>query len=114
MPFTYILECRDGTYYVGSTWDLERRLREHNTGLGASYTRPSRRRPVTVVWSLEFERIDEAYSLEKQIQGWGRAKRQALIDGREEGLTELGSRSWRSLQIKESLRGRPLLDGVEE
>ena len=110
MPFTYILECGDGSYYVGSTWDLERRLHEHSTGVGAAYTRPSRRRPVKVVWFLEFERIDEAYSLEKQIQGWSRAKRQALIDGREANLEELSSRSWRSLQIKSSLQGRPLPD----
>ncbi|WP_460714417.1 GIY-YIG nuclease family protein [Nocardioides dilutus] len=45
MPFTYILECADGSYYCGSTWDLERRLMEHNNGVGCSYTRPTRRRP---------------------------------------------------------------------
>ena len=80
MPFVYILECADGSYYVGSTWDLERRVGEHNEGLGAEYTK--RRRPVRLVWSEQLARIDEAYWVEKQIQGWGRAKRQALIDGR--------------------------------
>ena len=108
MPFTYILECGDGSYYVGSTWDLDRRLEEHSTGVGAAYTRPSRRRPVRVVWSLEFERIDDAFAFEKQIQGWSREKRQALIDGRVDNLRELASRSWRSVQIKKSLRGTPL------
>jgi predicted GIY-YIG superfamily endonuclease len=39
MPHLYILECSDGTYYVGSTWNLERRVSEHNLGLGAAYTR---------------------------------------------------------------------------
>jgi putative endonuclease len=87
MPYAYIVECRDGSYYVGSTWELERRLGEHNLGLGAAYTR--RRRPVRLVWSAEVSRIDDAYLIEKQIQGWGRAKRQALIDGRLEDLPAL-------------------------
>ncbi|NYE36453.1 putative GIY-YIG superfamily endonuclease [Nocardioides cavernae] len=47
MPHVYILQCSDGSFYVGSTWDLERRVSEHNLGLGAAYTR--RRRPVTLV-----------------------------------------------------------------
>ena len=91
MAWTYILECSDGTYYVGSTIDLERRLNEHNLGLGAAYTR--RRRPVALVWSAEFEGIEEAFALEKQVQGWGRRKREALIAGRFELLPLLASRS---------------------
>jgi putative endonuclease len=87
MPFVYILECSDRSYYVGSTWDLERRVGEHNVGLGAEYTR--RRRPVRIVWSAQMNRIDECFRVEKQIQGWSRAKRQALIDGRFEDLPEL-------------------------
>jgi putative endonuclease len=80
MPFVYILECVDGSFYVGSTWDLERRVGEHNQGFGAEYTK--RRRPVRLVWSTQLPRIDEAFRVEKQIQGWGRAKRLALIEGR--------------------------------
>ena len=76
----------------GSTWDLERRVSEHNLGLGAAYTR--RRRPVELVWAGDYERVDEAYAMEKRIQGWSRAKRQALIDGRTDELTPLSSRSW--------------------
>jgi putative endonuclease len=87
MPFAYIVECSDGSYYVGSTWDLERRIGEHNEGLGAQYTR--RRRPVRLVWSVQLNRIDEAFRVEKQVQGWGRAKRQALIDGRYDDLPNL-------------------------
>jgi putative endonuclease len=87
MPFAYILECADGSYYVGSTWHLDRRVGEHNEGLGAEYTK--RRRPVRLVWSVQLNRIDEAFWVEKQIQGWGRAKRQALIDGRYEDLPAL-------------------------
>jgi putative endonuclease len=80
MPFVYMLECADGSYYVGSTWNLERRLAEHNAGMGAEYTK--RRRPVRVVWSEQLSRVDEAYRIEKQLQGWSRKKRQALIEGR--------------------------------
>lgn len=77
MPFVYILECADGSYYVGSTRHLEKRFAEHSTGLGAAYTR--RRLPVKLVFAEEYQRIDDAYFREKQIQGWSRAKRQALI-----------------------------------
>ena len=51
MAWTYILECADGSYYVGSTVDLERRVAEHNEGLGAAYTRSRRRRPVRLAWT---------------------------------------------------------------
>ena len=67
------------SFYVGSTYDLERRISEHNEGLGAAYTR--RRRPVTLRWSEHYERVEDAYAAEKRLQGWGRRKRQALIDG---------------------------------
>ena len=87
MPFTYILACRDGSYYVGSTFDLERRLTQHSAGEGAVYTR--RRRPVRLVWTAEFPSIREAYLLEKQIQGWSHAKRKALIEARFDDLPEL-------------------------
>ncbi|RNM14574.1 GIY-YIG nuclease family protein [Nocardioides pocheonensis] len=81
MPWTYLVECADGSYYVGSTTDLDRRLWEHNHAEvgGAEYTR--RRRPVTLVWAGEFPSIVEAFNFEKRVQGWGRAKRQALIRG---------------------------------
>jgi putative endonuclease len=92
MPWTYLLECADGSLYAGSTIDLERRVTEHDLGLGSRYTRPRRRRPVRLVWSHEFERIDEAFAFEKQIQGWSRAKRLALIEGRLDELPDLASR----------------------
>ncbi|WP_193605610.1 GIY-YIG nuclease family protein [Nocardioides dongkuii] len=83
MAWTYILECADGSFYVGSTVDLERRLTEHSSGEGgAAYTRPRRRRPVRLAWSVEVARVEDAFALEKQIQRWGRAKRLALIEGR--------------------------------
>jgi len=80
MPFMYILECSDGSFYVGSTWDLERRVWQHNAGEGAAYTR--RRRPVRLLYCEEYERVADAYDREKQVQGWSRLKRLALIEGR--------------------------------
>ena len=75
----YILLCGDNTYYVGSTWNLDARMEQHATGRGSEYTR--RRLPVKLVYREEYERVDEAFRREKQVQGWSRAKRQALIDG---------------------------------
>ncbi|MCW2785308.1 MAG: excinuclease subunit, partial [Marmoricola sp.] len=80
MPYAYLVRCSDDSYYAGSTHHLEQRLWEHNSAeFGAAYTR--RRRPVELVWSGEFETIAEAFAFEKQIQGWSRAKREALIRG---------------------------------
>jgi putative endonuclease len=79
MPYMYILECADGSYYTGSTWDLDRRLWEHQNGLGAKHT--AKRLPVTLLYCEECERIEDAYAREKQIQGWNRKKKQALMAG---------------------------------
>ena len=86
-----MLECSDGSYYVGSTRNLDTRLEQHASGLGSAYT--AKRQPVTLVWREEFDRIDEAWAREKQIQGWGRAKRRALIEGRFEDLPRLSRSS---------------------
>ena len=91
MPYTYILECADGSFYVGSTWDIDRRLWQHNAGEGAAYTK--RRRPVKLVYVEDSPRIADAYAREKQIQGWNRAKRLALIEGRLDDLPALSSRA---------------------
>ena len=101
MPWTYLLRCADGTFYVGSTRDIERRLSEHNLGLGAAYTRRRGRRPVALVWSSWSDRIDDAYRFEKQIQSWGRAKRIALIEGRLDDLPELASRGYAGTAARE-------------
>jgi predicted GIY-YIG superfamily endonuclease len=77
MAFTYMLRCSDGTYYVGSTRDLELRVYQHQNGEGAAYTR--HRRPVELVWHEEHENIGAAFNREKQVQNRGRAKREALI-----------------------------------
>ena len=90
MPYAYILQCADGSYYVGSTWlsDIEERVRQHNTpDLGAVYTR--RRRPVVLVWAGWFDRMEDAFAFEKRVQGWSRVKREALIEGRFDRLPRL-------------------------
>jgi putative endonuclease len=80
MAYTYILECNDGTYYTGSTKNLQRRLRQHQTGKGgAKYTRG--RAPVTLVYFEEYESVTDAYRREKEIQRWTRKKKKALIQG---------------------------------
>ncbi len=71
MHYVYILKCRDGSYYVGSTSNLEVRLRAHQLGLGAKYTK--HRLPVALVWCAEFSHLGEAVATEKRIQGWSRA-----------------------------------------
>ena len=103
MAWVYILECSDKSFYVGSTKDLELRMWQHRSGEGAAYTR--RRRPVRLVWSLHFDRIDEAFDFEKRVQGWGRAKRLALIEGRLGDLPTLSGRSYAALQRRRRLRG---------
>jgi putative endonuclease len=75
----YILQCADGSYYTGSTKDLERRLAQHRNGEGANFTR--KHLPVKLAYYEEYTRIDQAFYREKQVQGWGRAKKKALIDG---------------------------------
>jgi predicted GIY-YIG superfamily endonuclease/mevalonate kinase len=76
--FVYILECCDGSYYTGSTIDLELKLEQHQNGLGANYTK--KRLPVKLVYSEAFTHIDEAFLREKQIKGWSRKKKEALIN----------------------------------
>ena len=77
--YMYILECADGSYYTGSTTDLELRLQQHQSGEGANHTR--KRLPVRLVYYEEFDRIDEAFYREKQVQGWSKKKKEALING---------------------------------
>jgi putative endonuclease len=82
--YVYILRCSDNSFYTGSTIDLEVRIAQHNSGEGANYTR--KRRPVHLAYYEEFQRIDDAFYREKQIQGWSRAKKLALINDRLEDL----------------------------
>lgn len=83
----YILECADGSYYTGSTNNLELRLAQHQNGEGANHTK--KRLPVKLLYYEEFQRIDEAFYREKQVQGWNRKKKEALINGSSELLPKL-------------------------
>ena len=94
MPWVYILECADQSFYVGSTTDLERRLWQHNEGEGARYTKRWGRRPVRLVWSFHSDSIAEVYAIEKQVQGWSRAKRLALINGDVDRLPALAKKDF--------------------
>jgi putative endonuclease len=79
--FVYMLRCADGSFYVGSATgdDLTIRIAQHQSGYYGGYT--STRRPVTLVWSEHFLQIAEAIATERQIKGWSRAKKEALIKG---------------------------------
>lgn len=82
--FMYILKCADESYYTGSTTDLELRLTQHQNGEGANHTR--KRLPVLLVYYEEYQNIDEAFYREKQVQGWSRKKKEALIENRGDDL----------------------------
>ena len=86
--YVYILECADGSYYTGSTDDLSKRLWHHQEGVNsAAYT--FSRRPVELVWSEEVSTYFEALTHERQIKGWSRAKKEALIGGDFNGIHEI-------------------------
>ena len=85
--YMYILLCNDDSYYTGSTTDLERRLEQHFAGEGANHTK--KHPPVKLLYYEEFDRIDDAFYREKQVQGWSRKKKEALINGQHDKLPEL-------------------------
>ena len=78
--WVYMLQCRDGSYYVGTTrHSVEYRLSQHNSGLIEGYTQP--RLPVRLVYTEYFDRITDAVLAERRIKGWSRMKKEALIAG---------------------------------
>jgi len=90
--FVYMLRCRDGSYYVGSATgnDLSKRFQEHQSGLLSGYT--SSRLPVELIWSEYFDRITDAIAAERKIKGWGRRKKEALIQSNGERIKTLAKR----------------------
>lgn len=90
MNYTYILKCRDGSYYTGWTNDMEKRLQAHNEGRGAKYTRG--RGPVELVYREVFETKEEAMKREYAIKRMTRAEKERLIRAGEKKkeLTEEG------------------------
>jgi putative endonuclease len=85
--YLYMLRCADGSYYVGSTTNLELRVAQHEAGEGGAYT--SQRLPVRLVYTCEFDTLDEAFLRERQVKGWSRRKKEALVRGDYEALVEL-------------------------
>jgi putative endonuclease len=76
--YVYMLRCSDDSYYVGSArLGLDRRVSEHNNGTYGGYT--AKRLPVTLVWAEHFLNITDAIAVERQVKGWSRAKKEALI-----------------------------------
>ena len=100
MAWMYILECSDSSYYVGSTKDLNRRLSQHQDGTGSKYT--SGRLPVQLVYCEEYDRVSDAFYREKQVQGWTRRKREALINGTPELLPALAKKIFDKSKIKDN------------
>ncbi|OGL46252.1 MAG: hypothetical protein A2W05_10100 [Candidatus Schekmanbacteria bacterium RBG_16_38_10] len=86
MAWVYILKCSDGSYYTGSAIDLEKRLAEHNTGTFDGYT--AKRLPVKLIFAYETSTIHDAFLRERQIKGWSRRKKEALINGEWNKLVE--------------------------
>jgi len=90
--FVYMLRCSDKSYYVGSATgdDLEGRFAQHQAGIFRGYT--YFRRPVELVWSEHFLQITDAIAAERQLKGWSRAKKEALIRGEWSLVQQLAKR----------------------
>jgi putative endonuclease len=90
--YVYILRCADGSYYVGSAtgYDVSTRVDQHNAGSYPGYT--FTRRPVLLIWSEYFDRITDGIAAERQIKGWSRAKKEALMRSDWRSLSQLSRR----------------------
>ncbi len=91
MFWIYILQCSDGSYYTGHTENLEIRLASHQSGNVISYT--STRLPVKLMFSQALTTREEAISAERQIKGWSRAKKEAMMQGDWQRVSELAKSS---------------------
>jgi putative endonuclease len=90
--YIYMLRCADGSYYVGSATgeDLNPRVAQHNAGSYKGYT--FSRRPVVLVWSEHFEHIADGVTVERQLKGWSRAKKEVLLRSDWANVSELSRR----------------------
>jgi predicted GIY-YIG superfamily endonuclease len=87
MWFLYILRCADDSLYVGETHDVAQRVARHNDGVAAAHT--AKRRPVRLVYTEQYESRAACITRERQIKGWTRAKKEALIAGDKTRLKKL-------------------------
>ncbi|MDR7371942.1 GIY-YIG nuclease family protein [Flavobacterium aquidurense] len=86
--YVYILKCSDNSYYTGITNNIDRRLNEHNFGLNKDcYT--FNKRPLDLVFWTEFNDVNQAIAFEKQVKGWSRKKKEAIINDKWEDLKKL-------------------------
>jgi len=91
--YVYILLCTDNSYYTGVTNDLETKLLYHQNGYNPNcYT--FNRRPVEIVYYTEFDDVNQAIAFEKQVKGWSRAKKEAIINDEWEKLPNLSKRKF--------------------
>ena len=100
--WTYVLRCSDGSYYAGCTTDLERRLAQHDAGSHDGYT--STRRPLTLVWTGEFQTILDAIDMERRIKRWSRLKKEALVQQNYDALPELSRRGFKPSHATNKVR----------
>ena len=100
MPFVYILKCSDGSYHTGSTTELEMRIAQHQTGYFKGYT--SSRLPVELVWQQDFPTAHEAFLCERQVKGWSRAKKEALIHGDFDAIHDIVKQERNEREVRKS------------
>ena len=105
---TYMLLCGDGSYYVGHTDQLELKLAQHQAGTCDAYT--TTRQPVALAWSLAMADQDSAFAAERRLKGWSRAKREALIGGDENLLSQLVNRAPVSRMAAATTADRPAVN----
>ena len=104
--WVYILQCADGSHYTGCTTDIDQRVAKHQGGEVPGYTQT--RRPVKLLWCDEFPDVVQAAQVERQIKGWSRAKKEALMKGDFDAIHELAkSSSTKARLCKEADGGQP-------
>ncbi len=90
--YIYILRCADGTFYVGHTDNLEKRIADHHDGNGCRYTKYNR--PLTLVHNEAFQTRDEAFAAERKIKNWSQKKKEAYIAKKWEQLSKFSKKEF--------------------
>jgi predicted GIY-YIG superfamily endonuclease len=96
--YCYILLCADGSFCIVSTADLNQRYAKHQDGSASAYT--AARRPVTLAYAEPFSTPHQARTRERQIKGWTRDKKQALVSGDRDRLKTLSRRGMRDRSFR--------------
>jgi putative endonuclease len=95
--WVYLLHCSDGSYYAGITGNVDARIYQHNHGLDGPRSYTKRRRPVKLLFAALYFDVEQAIAFEKQVKGWSRAKKEALVRGDYSALQRL-ARNYASLR----------------